>query len=761
MLTRAREDSFVYFGMLSAIVLGLYLSSLYSYLLFHSLVEITTIAISFTLFIIAWHAGKFLANDCLKFLGIGYAFIAVLDLLHTLAYKGMNVFPGYNANLPTQLWIAARYLQAVTLCSATFFASRKISQLQLFSLFLAIITVLAALIFSGNFPDCFVEGTGLTPFKIISEYVISAMLLVALFLFHRIRAHFSNRIYTLILSSIICTICAEIFFTAYVNVYGFANLIGHYFKLAAFYLVYRALLSTGFNEPYELIFRDLKQTETQLIESNTELEAEIAEREQVENELCKYRDELEQLVSERTDQLSKVNEQLQHELAERQQTQESLQEQTVLLEEEMEERIQAAFALDRSHESLRLVLNSLDALVYVADMDSYEVLFVNEYLKEVFGDITGKICWQSMQSGQSGPCQFCSNKFLLTPAGEPAGVYQWEFQNTVDKRWYDVHDRAIRWIDGRIVRLEIATDITKRKDAETALLTIKEELENRVRIRTADLNARSKELADSQGALLNIVDDLNAKTEELEEANSKLKEMDRLKSLFIASMSHELRTPLNSIIGFSSILHDEWTGPVNAKQKENLAIILRSGNHLLSLINDVIDVSKIEAGRIEFVAEEFDLHDLIDEAVTLVRKDIEAKGLDLQIDSLHQPMFTDKRRLLQCVLNLLSNAVKFTQQGGITVPARLVPDDNNGESGTIAEISVADTGLGISENDMKRMFQPFVRLISPLQATIPGTGLGLYLTRKLALEILKGDLLLTSDLGKGSKFTLRIPVRLS
>src|SRR5512137_1676451 len=125
MLTRVRYETLPYVGVITAIILGLYLSSLFSYPLFHSLVEITTIAISFTLFILAWNARRFLTNDCLKFVDIGYAFIAIIDLLHTLAYKGMNMFPGYGANLPTQLWIAARFLQAVTLCTAPLFARRR------------------------------------------------------------------------------------------------------------------------------------------------------------------------------------------------------------------------------------------------------------------------------------------------------------------------------------------------------------------------------------------------------------------------------------------------------------------------------------------------------------------------------------------------------------------------------------------------------------------------------------------------------------
>lgn len=308
---------------------------------------------------------------------------------------------------------------------------------------------------------------------------------------------------------------------------------------------------------------------------------------------------------------------------------------------------------------------------------------------------------------------------------------------------------------------ELELKLIEQKAAEQELSRYREQLEELVDERTAELHKQSVDLSESQQALMNIVEDLNKKSAELKEANANLQEVDRLKSMFIASMSHELRTPLNSIIGFSSILLDEWTGPVNDEQKNNLAIILRCGKHLLNLINDVIDVSKIEAGKIDSISEEFDLYDLIDEAVSLIRKDLEAKGLFLKVSAPLQQMYTDRRRLLQCLLNLLSNAMKFTEQGGVTLEARIDPGPAETTDNAIAEISVADTGIGIKEEDMGKMFQAFNRLTSPLQTVVPGTGLGLYLSRKLAAEVLQGDILMQSEYGRGSSFTIRVPVRIS
>lgn len=241
-----RSENLSYIGIITATLLGLYLSSRYSYLLFHSLIEIITIAVAFTLFILTWNTRNYLPNSCLRLLGIGYAFIAIIDLLHTLAYKGMNVFPGYGANLPTQLWIAARYLQAVTLFAAPLFVARKVDNRAILGGFAAAVSLLLAMVYSGNFPDCFIEGKGLTTFKIGSEYVISAILLASLYLFYGKKKYFNDKVFFLTISSIACTILSEISFTAYVSVYGFANLVGHFAKLAAFYLIYRAILGNRF-----------------------------------------------------------------------------------------------------------------------------------------------------------------------------------------------------------------------------------------------------------------------------------------------------------------------------------------------------------------------------------------------------------------------------------------------------------------------------------------------------------------------------------
>lgn len=255
---------------------------------------------------------------------------------------------------------------------------------------------------------------------------------------------------------------------------------------------------------------------------------------------------------------------------------------------------------------------------------------------------------------------------------------------------------------------------------------------------------RTRELEESQAHLQETVEHLNT-------ANEKLRELDQLKSLFIASTSHELRTPLNSIIGFSAILRDEWLGPLNEEQKLNLAAIHRNGRHLLALINDIIDISKIEAGKLEGYVEDFRLDEVVDEALDTISAPAKDKGLELRHDVQQIAMRGDRRRLLQCLLNLLTNAVKFTSQGTITISGTL-------ENRTKVRIVVTDTGIGIREEDVNNLFRPFVRLHAAGDGEYPGTGLGLYLTAKLVREVLGGEISLTSVYNQGTTFTMLLPV---
>ncbi len=243
---------------------ALYPLSLYSYLLFHSLAELFSIVIACGIFIVAWNSRSFSEDDFLLYIGIAYLFIGGLDFHLTLAFEGLGVFPGYGPNLATQLWISARYLESLSLLAAAFLVNRRIRPWAAFAIYGLVSGVLLASIFLGVFPVCYVLGAGLTPFKKISEYVISLILLSAIVMFYLQRRHFDRRVLRLLVASIAVTIAAELSFTFYISVYGISNFIGHILKIISFYLIYRCVIQTALKEPYQLLFRNLKEHEQEL-----------------------------------------------------------------------------------------------------------------------------------------------------------------------------------------------------------------------------------------------------------------------------------------------------------------------------------------------------------------------------------------------------------------------------------------------------------------------------------------------------------------
>jgi signal transduction histidine kinase len=241
-----------------------------------------------------------------------------------------------------------------------------------------------------------------------------------------------------------------------------------------------------------------------------------------------------------------------------------------------------------------------------------------------------------------------------------------------------------------------------------------------------------------------LFNEIQDKTQQLEAAN-------RHKDEFLASMSHELRTPLNAVIGFSEVLLERMFGDVNDKQEEYLRDILASGRHLLSLINDILDLAKIEAGRMELDLEEFDVAQAIDNAVVLVRERATRKGLTLMttVDHALGTVRGDQRKIKQVLLNLLSNAVKFTPEGG-QVEVR------GQRAGGEIEIAVTDTGIGIAAEDLEAVFEEFRQVGTDYAKKHEGTGLGLTLSRKF-VELHGGRIWVKSQPGRGSTFAFTLP----
>jgi signal transduction histidine kinase len=240
---------------------------------------------------------------------------------------------------------------------------------------------------------------------------------------------------------------------------------------------------------------------------------------------------------------------------------------------------------------------------------------------------------------------------------------------------------------------------------------------------------------------------------EIEDKSRQIEAANRHKSEFLANVSHELRTPLNAIIGFSEVLLEKFFGELNDKQNEYVDDILSSGRHLLSLINDILDLSKIEAGRMELEVTTFHLPDAIENALTLIRERASRHGIRLNqvIDDRLGDFTGDERKIKQILVNILSNAVKFTPEGG-----QIKVEANLGDSAAI--VSVIDTGIGIAKEDQEAIFEEFRQVGSNYAHKREGTGLGLTLTRKF-VELHGGKIWVESEAGKGSKFTFTLPLK--
>jgi PAS domain S-box-containing protein len=293
-------------------------------------------------------------------------------------------------------------------------------------------------------------------------------------------------------------------------------------------------------------------------------------------------------------------------------------------------------------------------------------------------------------------------------------------------RWHVSRANAMKNADGAVqLWIGSSTDIDDMKVAQQQL----EEREDRL-------------------ATLNL---------ELQQARDTALAASAAKSMFLASMSHELRTPLNAIIGYSEMLRDELTETKDESVVADLNKILLSGKHLLAVISDILDISKIEAGKMEFEVETFDVHQVVLEAKLLVMPLVERNNNCVEVHCVEGQalmLTTDRVRLRQILFNLLSNAAKFTTDGTIAIHCRLLP---GADTRHVVEISVADTGIGIPADKMKELFEEFSQLESGTHRMFGGTGLGLAISRRLC-QLLGGNITAYSDYGKGSVFTVRLPV---
>ncbi|MEQ1489263.1 MAG: ATP-binding protein [Terricaulis sp.] len=361
--------------------------------------------------------------------------------------------------------------------------------------------------------------------------------------------------------------------------------------------------------------------------------------------------------------------------------------------------------------------------------------------------------------------------FIRVGAGGGGCMEHRVLKENGDVRWIEAWAQRVMGRSGGVRKIVVVSkDITERKVQEVAFIAAMHRAEEQLKSRRAMLGETAGAAEAIDEAAVNVAEmfdrldsimaEMNVRDEKLAETLANLRaareEADAAnvsKSQFLTSMSHELRTPLNAIIGYSEMLMEEAEDDGRDSDIADLKRVLSSARHLLHLINDILDLSKIEAGRMDIAAAEFDVAGLVSEAVETVRPNAEKNGSKLTLDVASDigAVCTDSFKLNQCLLNLLSNAAKFTKDGQISIKA--------GRVGEIIEIAVSDTGIGMSEDQVGRLFNAFVQADALTARRYGGTGLGLALTRRI-MRMLDGDVTVVSEVGKGSTFTLRFPAQL-
>lgn len=386
-------------------------------------------------------------------------------------------------------------------------------------------------------------------------------------------------------------------------------------------------------------------------------------------------------------------------------------------------------ALKQADREWKATFDSVEDAVWVLDCEG-RIAHANQATTRIFGkapeDVTGRMCWEVAHEADEAIPECPLKDAAAKRQSRSATVY------TKDGRWLQVSVHPVFDEEGTTNGfMHVVSDVTEKQRTEEELDRYRRGLEDLVRRRTEELEAANADLLQAKLAA---------------------ESADHLKSAFLATMSHELRTPLNSIIGFTGILLQGLAGPLNEEQEKQLRMVQGSARHLLALINDVLDISKIEAGRIELAEEPFDLRAAVERVVQSVAPAAKEKGLELacEIGEGVGRIVGDRRRVEQVLMNLLGNAVKFTAKGSVTVTC--TREDSS------AIMSVKDTGIGISAEDLQKLFRPFQQLDSGKTRGYDGTGLGLHISKRLG-ELMGGSISVESTPGSGSTFTFRMPIR--
>ncbi|MFX1570751.1 MAG: MASE3 domain-containing protein [Promethearchaeota archaeon] len=696
----------------SLLLFLIFLTNFYSYLLFHTLAELFSVVIAFGIFAIGWNTRKNIESSVFLVLGVSLLFIGSIDLIHTLAYTGMNIFKGYTSNLPTSLWIAARYLQAGSFLLAFLLMYKKVNPNDLVIGYSVVTTLLVILIFARLFPVCYIEGIGLTAFKKISEYIIIGILAGSIIILHKNRKELNLTTFRLKMFSIISTMAAELAFTLYVGTYDLSNLIGHLFKIVSFYFIYLAIVKKGLEDPLNTLFKRLKESENF---TTTALNAQIdtffvfnpttgkaIRWNKAFNEVSGYTDK--EIGSMKAPDSYYNQEDL----------------------KKSEKAIFNAIETGKTIVQMELITKQgkkipFEYLGSIIANDQGEI----NYIVAVGRNITERRKAEEQiksiakfPSENPNPILRVSNEIVLYINDAGQKLFNIEIGDKIPSHLNNFIEEVFHTQKIQQVELELKTEFfsfTITPIAEEKYLNI------------YGLNITERILAER-----------------------------RIKNL-ISTVSHELRTPI-TVLMMSLDLYKQKKDSLTPKlQNHMIETRERNLSLLKDLSEDILMLSQIDEKKIELNLENYNPLKLLQDLELFFAPFAEEKNITFQIDINEDiKMKGDIKRIDQVFRILLDNAIKYSYEN-TTIKINLIENykgkfNSNGKKGNL--IQFKNRGIGISEQELPHIFERFYRASNARETS--GTGLGLSIAKDI-IELHQGEIFIESKLGDETTFYIFFP----
>jgi PAS domain S-box-containing protein len=720
------------------LIIVLYEMSTFSYLFFHTTVEVVTIVITACIFLLVLKSRRIMDNNYLFFIGMVFLFITVIDFLHTITFHGMGIFPGIGANTATQLWIAARYLQAGALMVGPFFASRRFRPDLAIGAFGILSGIALASIFVWDiFPVAYVEGTGLTLFKVVSEYLICGMLILSIGILYQKREYIEPRVLEFLDVAILLTIGGELAFTSYISIYGFANFTGHIFRLFAGYFFYKAIIEVGQEKPYNLLYRNLHESEKKyhaLIDLSPDA-----------------------IVVHTHGRIMYANPAALR-----------------FFRVPWGENLSGKNILDYVHPDDRPLSEARVSAVHVRQVTNplQEFRFVINGVTVPTEATSGPVVWEGDVAVQAVIRDISERKNAESVIRESEAKYRSLFETMsegvalheiicddrgepVDYRYLEANRvfETLTGLDRKGIVGKQASEVMPGLDPSwirtcgtVALTGTPMRFEKPFTLLERQYEVRAYSPAPRQFALL--FNDITERTKaegELAQRIAELRRSNQDLEQFAYVASHDLQEPLRNVTLFSQLFLKKYGGTLTKEGKEYLDFVIDGSSRMSRLIYDLLDYSRVTTRGEPFIP--VDLNGAVTEACTNLQLRIQESGASITTGTL-PVVQADPTQIRQVFQNLIDNALKYRGTDPPQVHIAAEQDDHEWI------FSVRDNGIGIAPEYHERIFQLFKRLHT--REKYSGTGIGLSLVKKI-IERHNGRIWVESGEGKGATFFFTIP----